>query len=178
MAKALKSDGAKAAAKAAKKAAKASAKAPAKAAKSSKSKASRAAEPSAEAAKATVGGAGAGAPGRAYPPGDSSGAMAPMPPPDWYQPPPPPVDRPAPAPKTGRLGLGTEFGESRYSATTFTRFERSSAQPVAVAELRYNDAPGLTSLGIAVTPPPTSGELDTRETADPFPGSRFATPPR
>ncbi len=139
-------------------------------------KADRAA-PSAE-ATATVGGAGAG--GRVAPSVDDmpAGAMAPMPPPDWYRPPPPPVDKPEPAPKTGRLGLGTEFGESRYSATTFTRFERSSAAPIAVAELRYNDAPGLTSLGIAITPPPTSGELDTRETADPFPGSRFATPPR
>jgi hypothetical protein len=104
------------------------------------------------------------------------GAMAPMPCCTPMPPPPPIVDKPAP--RTGRLGLGTEFGESRYSATTFTRFVRASATPIAVAELRYNDAPGLTALGIGIAPPPDSGELMTRETADPFPTSRFATPPR
>src|SRR5207237_1521720 len=44
------------------------------------------------------------------------------------------------APRTNRLGLGTEFGESRYSAASFTKFVRSSTRPIAVAELRYNDA--------------------------------------
>ncbi len=77
-----------------------------------------------------------------------------------------------------RPGLGTEFGEQRYSAASFTKFVRAPGRPIAIAELRYNDAPGLMALGINVTPLPDSGELMTRETADPFPGDgRFATPP-
>ncbi|MDB4962145.1 MAG: hypothetical protein JWP01_2144 [Myxococcales bacterium] len=85
-------------------------------------------------------------------------------------------DRPAPK---ERPGLGTEFGESRYSAASYTKFVRAPGRPVAIAELRYNDTAGLMALGIPVTPMPDEGELMTRETADPFPGdSRFATPPR
>ena len=77
-----------------------------------------------------------------------------------------------------RLGLGTEFGESRYSAASYTRFVRSSDRPVAVAELRYNDTAGLEALGILVDPTPDPDEIMTRETADPFPGDRgFARPP-
>jgi hypothetical protein len=82
-----------------------------------------------------------------------------------------------PAPRE-RLGLGTEFGESRYSAASYTRFVRSSDRPVAVAELRYNDVAGLKALGILVEPLPDTDEIMTRETADPFPGDRgFARPP-
>lgn len=82
------------------------------------------------------------------------------------------------APQRERLGLGTEFGEQRYSAATFTKFMRAAGRPVAIAELRYNDAAGLMALGINVGPMPDEGELMTRETADPFPGDqRFATPP-
>ena len=78
-----------------------------------------------------------------------------------------------------RLGLGTEFGEQRYSAATFTRFVRAADRPVAIAELRYNDAEGLVALGIPVEPSPDELELMTRETANPFPGdTRFARPPR
>jgi hypothetical protein len=78
-----------------------------------------------------------------------------------------------------RPGLGTEFGESRSSAASYTKFVRAPGRPVAIAELRYNDTAGLMALGIPVTPMPDEGELMTRETADPFPGdSRFATPPR
>ena len=78
-----------------------------------------------------------------------------------------------------RPGLGTEFGESRTSAATFTRFVRSSTRPIAIAELRYNDMAGLVALGIPVQPLPDSGELMTRETADPFPGdTRFSQAPR
>lgn len=81
-------------------------------------------------------------------------------------------------PKTGRAGLGTEFGESRYSAASYTKFVRASQKPIAVAELRYNDAAGLIALGIPVQPIPDEGEIMTRETADPFPGDgRFASPP-
>jgi hypothetical protein len=82
------------------------------------------------------------------------------------------------APQRERLGLGTEFGEQRYSAATFTKFVRAPGRPVAIAELRYNDAAGLMALGINVGPMPDAGEIMTRETADPFPGDqRFATPP-
>lgn len=81
-------------------------------------------------------------------------------------------------PAKERLGLGTEFGESRYSAASYTRFVRSSDRPVAVAELRYNDTAGLKALGILVDPTPDPDEIMTRETADPFPGDRgFARPP-
>jgi hypothetical protein len=77
-----------------------------------------------------------------------------------------------------RLGLGTEFGEQRYSAASYTRFVRAPGRPVAIAELRYNDTAGLMALGILVQPLPDPGEIMTRETADPFPGDRYAQPPR
>jgi len=77
-----------------------------------------------------------------------------------------------------RLGLGTEFGEQRSSAASYTRFVRAAGRPVAIAELRYNDAAGLLALGIPVQPMPDGDEVMTRETANPFPGDRFAQPPR
>jgi len=83
------------------------------------------------------------------------------------------------APRTNRPGLGTEFGESRSSSASYTRFVRAANRPIAIAELRYNDAAGLIALGIPVAPLPDEGELMTRETADPFPGdSHFARPVR
>lgn len=105
----------------------------------------------------------AGAP-RSIAPSDSYRDMAPE----------PELDRPS----HERLGLGTEFGEQRYSAARYTRFVRAPGRPVAIAELRYNDAAGLMALGIHVQPLPDDGELMTRETADPFPGDRFARAPR
>ena len=81
-------------------------------------------------------------------------------------------------PRTERLGLGTEFGEQRYSAASYTKFVRAGDRPIAIAELRYNDTAGLKALGILVEPMPNERELMTRETADPFPGDRgFARPP-
>lgn len=79
------------------------------------------------------------------------------------------------APRT-RPGLGTEFGERRYSAVTWTPFVRMHpVRPSAVLELRYNDAPGLQALGIHLF---NHDEVITRETAVPFPGDpRFARPP-
>jgi hypothetical protein len=77
-----------------------------------------------------------------------------------------------------RLGLGTEFGEQRTSAASYTRFVRAPGRPIAIAELRYNDTAGLMALGIPVQPLPDAGEIMTRETADPFPGDRFARSPR
>ncbi|HEY0195722.1 MAG TPA: hypothetical protein VGC42_31625 [Kofleriaceae bacterium] len=77
-----------------------------------------------------------------------------------------------------RLGLGTEFGEQRTSSVSYTQFVRAPGRPVAIAELRYNDVAGLIALGIRAQPLPDAGELMTRETADPFPGDRFAKPAR
>ena len=82
-------------------------------------------------------------------------------------------------PTRQRPGLGTAWGEQRYSAVQFTRFQRSNERvPTAMATLRYNDADGLRALGIAVRPSPGPEEVYTRETADPFPDSHFAAPPR
>lgn len=80
-----------------------------------------------------------------------------------------------PAP-SARPGLGTEFGEYRHSAVTWTQFVRSHpVRPSAVLELRYNDAPGLQALGIRLV---DRHDVITRETAVPFPGDpRFARPP-
>lgn len=89
----------------------------------------------------------------------------------------------APAPSTAeqpthRAGLGTQYGEARSSAASYTLFERSGDHPVAIAELRYNDAAGLVALGIPLRAMPDEYEIMTRETAQPFPGDRFAQPPR
>ncbi len=81
------------------------------------------------------------------------------------------------APSTGRLGLGTQFGEQRYSAAQWTRFVRATDRPIAIAELRYNDVAGLMALGIPVQPLPDDNELNTRETADPFPVQHFSNRP-
>jgi hypothetical protein len=92
----------------------------------------------------------------------------------YYQ----PAPSPDPAPRTNRPGLGTEFGESRYSAAAYTKFVRAAGRPIAIAELRYNDVGGLAALGIPVQPMPDEGEIMLRETADPFPGdNRFSRAP-
>ena len=90
----------------------------------------------------------------------------------------------APAPRhyrerrSHRPGLGTKFGERRYSAANWTRFERANATtPIAIATLRYNDSAGLQALGIPVPRPYYVNDTHLRETANPFPG-RFARPPR
>jgi hypothetical protein len=100
------------------------------------------------------------------------------------RPPPPPRDDQPDAKREccdkgkHRPGLGTEYGEQRYSAATWTRFVRASDTPTAVAELRYNDAAGLTALGIPLAAPVDPEEVTRRETADPFPGDHdFARPP-
>ena len=82
----------------------------------------------------------------------------------------------APEPKQ-RPGLGTEFGERRGSAASWTRFVRVNAKvPSAMAELRYNDMAGLRALGIRFDTV-DEDEIMTRETANPFPGRPFAEEP-
>jgi hypothetical protein len=78
-----------------------------------------------------------------------------------------------------RPGLGTEFGERRHSPVSNVQFEREHpTRPTAVVELRYNDRDGLAALGIPVVRPPYPDDTYLRETASPFPGSPYATPPR
>lgn len=77
-----------------------------------------------------------------------------------------------------RPGLGTEFGETRWSRVSYTSFERATAAPFTVVELRYNNASGLAALGIPVRPVAPADDLYLRETANPFPGADgFAAPP-
>jgi hypothetical protein len=88
-----------------------------------------------------------------------------------------PALRGAPEPPTSRPGLGTEFGEQRYSSAHYTTFQRENAtRPSMIVELRYNDREGLLALGIPVDRYAPS-DLSLRETADPFPKNRFAQPP-
>ncbi len=116
-------------------------------------------------ARPPQGGAGAPSPVRPHYDADRDEA-------EEMPPPPPGVAR------NNRPGLGTEFGESRYSAASFTKFVRAAGRPIAVAELRYNNAAGLAALGINAERLPDQGEIMTRETADPFPGDpRFSRPP-
>ena len=78
-----------------------------------------------------------------------------------------------------RPGLGTEFGERRYSTVEYTKFERESPNhPQVVRELRYNDREGLVALGVPVDGAyPSVDDSPLRESADPFPRNRFAAPP-
>jgi hypothetical protein len=80
--------------------------------------------------------------------------------------------------REARRGLGTEFGEQRHSSVGYTNFQRENAlQPANVMELRYNDRQGLLALGIAVDEPYRRDDVSLRESADPFPRSRYAAPP-
>jgi hypothetical protein len=76
-----------------------------------------------------------------------------------------------------RPGLGTEFGERRASHMQYTTFERDDrSRPASVVELRYNDRRGLLALGVAVDGC-RYDDLALRETAQPFRGNRFSSPP-
>jgi hypothetical protein len=75
------------------------------------------------------------------------------------RPPPPPLARRSPSPSgesraapresAPRQGLGTEFGERRYSPVHETSFVRAdSIQPAGRVAIRYNDRRGLCSIGL------------------------------
>jgi hypothetical protein len=49
-----------------------------------------------------------------------------------------------------RPGLGTEFGERRYSQADEVEFERASSRPAAVLSLHYDNREGLIAMGIDV----------------------------
>jgi len=105
---------------------------------------------------------------------------------DAEQAPPPPSPAAAPsksasgAAEAARPGLGTQFGETRESRVVETSFVRATTSPTALSELRYDDREGLLSRGIQLDPPardPRDAENELRDTAQAFPGSRFAQPP-
>jgi hypothetical protein len=76
-------------------------------------------------------------------------------------------------------GLGTQFGESHDSRVEETSFVRADTLPANVSELRYDDRAGLLARGIEL--PPVRGwtaDIERRDTATPFPETRFAQPPR
>ena len=84
------------------------------------------------------------------------------------------------APAASRPGLGTQFGERLDSRVVETEFDRAGSAPMAVSEVRYDDRDGLLSRGIQLSPPvrdPRAAENDLRDTAQPFPQSRFSQPP-
>ncbi len=77
-----------------------------------------------------------------------------------------------------RRGLGTQFGEQRESHVNSTSFQRASASPASTVQLRYDDREGLQAIGVMPRPERVArDERELRETADPFPGRRFAQPP-
>ncbi len=84
------------------------------------------------------------------------------------------------APPSDRPGLGTEFGEQRWSSVHYTSFQRENpTRPSYLVEARYNDREGLLALGIPVDDARYyyGDDVSLRESADPFPRNRFATPP-
>jgi hypothetical protein len=87
---------------------------------------------------------------------------------------------PRDAEESNRPGLGTEFGERRWSSVHYTSFQRENpTRPSHLVETRYNDRDGLLALGIPVDEArPYPDDQSLRESADPFPRSRFAQPPR
>ncbi len=80
----------------------------------------------------------------------------------------------APAPakmarKVERPGLGTEFGERRYSQADEVQFERASSRPAVVLSLHYDNREGLIAMGIDVDRRlELAREARLRHGADPF----------
>jgi hypothetical protein len=68
-----------------------------------------------------------------------------------------------------RPGLGTEFGERRYSQADEMDFQRASTRPAAVLSLHYDNKAGLLAMGIDVDRRlELAREARLRHTADPF----------
>jgi len=76
-----------------------------------------------------------------------------------------------------RPGLGTEFGEQRWSSVEYTTFQRQNpSHPASIVEVRYNDRRGLLALGIPVDSC-SDDDAALRESAQPFRQNQFASPP-
>lgn len=73
-------------------------------------------------------------------------------------------------------GLGTQWGEDRFSQVSQTRFVRISNTPSQVILMRYDDAEGLQARGIDVFPRPWRPSPPV-VSPQAFPDSRFAPPP-
>ncbi len=131
-------------------------------------------------------GAGGGAPAGTANLAPPATALAPMPAPVPMR-----AEKSAVAPVDGALaskakraaesrpGLGTEFGEQRYSHVNEVQFVRASSRPAAMLSLRYDDRAGLEALGIDLDPARTARlqELRLRATAEPFREDGFSEPP-
>jgi len=85
------------------------------------------------------------------------------------------VEKAAPS-KKARPGLGTEFGESRWSYVSEVDFVRAGSQPAFVLSLRYDDRAGLQAMGVNLHPYVEASEVDLRESAQPFRGN-YCQPP-
>jgi hypothetical protein len=79
-------------------------------------------------------------------------------------------------------GLGTEFGERRWSPVHETNFVRANSWPSASISIRYNDRRGLCAAGLyqlcerrARPQPPSYDPYDPYEPYEPY--RRYATPP-
>jgi hypothetical protein len=79
----------------------------------------------------------------------------------------------APAPSPSRMEreslaradkLGTGHGEREYAPTSQTAFERASAHPAEIVQVRYDSHANLVASGVIVRPLPTPRQ------PDPFPG--------
>jgi hypothetical protein len=78
-----------------------------------------------------------------------------------------------------RRGLGTSFGEQRYSPVEEVPFVRSNAgRPDTLLTIRYDDRTGLLAMGVPLDWPRPVSDAWRRQHADPFPVSHgFAPPP-
>jgi len=81
----------------------------------------------------------------------------------------------APSPRSAP-GLGTQYGEQRYSPVTETAFQRNSSSPAAVLAVYYDNQEGLAQRGILPYPPEPAWQAQPQ----PFPAwtdRRYAPPP-
>jgi hypothetical protein len=79
---------------------------------------------------------------------------------------------------TTRPGLGTEFGEVRYSSVRSIPFERGQSNPAVLLGVRYNDRQGLLAQGIDIYRLNRYRvEARRRLNANPFPEPTYLSPP-